>query len=108
MARVIDLFPEICKCCCGLSRIDGLHLTARVFEVGYRLGEGNQRLNLRKLLRLNVHLSQLVFEMILEQQIINLAFLAHRIKVQLLKLRQPIRIELSEACLPSRGDRSRI
>ena len=53
-------------------------------------------MNLFQLPCLNVELPQLVFEMVLEKYVVNLAVLAHGIEVDLKKRREPFVVKFSE------------
>jgi hypothetical protein len=102
---LVNLFLQFRQCGRDFPRVHRLHAPACFFEIDDRRGKRQQRLDLGKLPRLKVQLPQLVFEMVLEKQVIDLSVLAHRIELHRLERRQPLFVKHLKARAPRPRDR---
>src|SRR5688572_23957472 len=81
----VNLLPEFVQRRSHLRRVDAFHATTRFFQIDDRLRKRDHRLDLSELFGLNVELSQFVFEVISEEDVVDLAVLAHRVEVERLQ-----------------------
>src|ERR1051326_2754903 len=101
-APVVHLLAQVVESRRDFRGIDRFHATSRFFECDDFVGKRNERLDLAELARLDVELSEQILKMVLEQQVLDLSVLAHRVEVLTLQRREPFVVELPEAFAPCR------